>query len=295
MLSQPATQARSLAAQSPAQLNSLTKYPSILTLHALGERGRLTASLTTPALFEQPMTATEKIDGTSARLLVFADGSYLVGSRENLLTVSGDLFFDPAVGIVEGLRRMVFPQFANASGHLPALAYSVGTAAPAPLTVIYGEFYGGKVTASSKHYALPEQVGFRVFDVAVFADSVSLAEQLTADVRELSTWRESETPVGLRYGQPFLSEPELAAYLLQVGLPGVPQLPLFSITAAEASHEQVLGWLRQHIPHTQASLPGLQAPGHAEGAILRTADRSAIVKIRFEDYERTLNQRDQGR
>jgi hypothetical protein len=207
MPSQPETQARSLAAQSPAQLNSLTKYPSILTLHALGERGRLTASLTTPALFEQPVIATEKIDGTSARLLVFADGSYLVGSRENLLTVSGDLFFDPAVGIVEGLRRTVFPQLADASGHLPTLAYSVGTAAPAPLTVIYGEFYGGKVTASSKHYALPEQVGFRVFDVAVFADSASLAEQLTADVRELSTWRESETPAGLRYGQPLAPRP----------------------------------------------------------------------------------------
>jgi hypothetical protein len=281
------TQARLLAARSLAQLNSLTKYPSILTLHALGERGRLTAGITTLALLGQALSATEKIDGTSARLLVFADGSYLVGSRENLLTVSGDMLFDPAVGIVEGLRRLVFAQLADASGHLPALVYATG----APLTVIYGEFYGGKVTAASKSYSLPEEVGFRVFDVAVFADAASFADQLTADVRELSAWRESETAAGLRYGQPFLSETELAAYLLRVGLPGVPQLPHFPATANEISHEYVLGWLHQHIPHTQASLPGLPAPGRAEGAILRTPDRSAIVKIRFEDYERTLNQR----
>ncbi len=290
-----ATQARTLATTALAQLNSLTKYPSILTLHALGERGRLTPELTTPALFSQPLTATEKIDGTSARLLVFADGSYIVGSRENLLTVSGDLLFDPAVGIVDGLRRTTFLQFADTNGLLPALAYTTGAAIPAPLTVIYGEFYGGRVTASSKNYALPEQVGFRVFDVSVFTDATTLADQLLADVRELSAWRESETPAGLRYGQPFLPEAELAAYLVQVGLPDVPKLPPFNATAAEVSHEYVLDWLRQHTPHTQALLPGLPTPGRAEGAILRTADRSAIVKIRFEDYERTLNQRGQGR
>ena len=125
--------------------------------------------------------------------------------------------------------------------------------------------------------------------------SRQLLPMLLADVRELSAWRESETPTGLRYGQPFLPEAELAAYLVQVGLPDVPKLPPFNATAAEVSHEYVLDWLRQHTPHTQAPLPGLPTPGRAEGAILRTADRSAIVKIRFEDYERTLNQRGQGR
>jgi len=289
MVSPLPSQARAYAATAQAQLNSLTKYPSILTLHALGDRGRLTAALTTPALESQlPLLATEKIDGTSARLLVFADGSYVVGSREHLLTVSGDVLFDPAVGIVDGLRRTVFPSFADAGGHLPALAYAIGPNTLAPLTVIYGEFYGGKVTASSKHYALPEQVGFRVFDVAVFADASALADQLRADVRELAQWRETETPAGMRYGQPFLPQPALAAYLAQVGLPGVPHLPPFALASPDLTHEQVLAWLRQHLPHTQALLPGGPAPGRAEGAILRTADRSGIVKIRFEDYERTL-------
>jgi hypothetical protein len=286
--------ARTAVATSYAQLNSLTKYPSILTLHALGERGRLTPDLTTPAIGGQALLATEKIDGTSVRLLVFADGSWVVGSRENLLTVSGDLLFDPAVGIVDGLRRQLFPAFADAAGRLPTLPYATRAAGPAPLTVVYGEFYGGKVTAQSKHYALPEQVGFRVFDVAVFTDADTLAKQLRAEVRALATWRETETPTGIRYGQPFLDSSALTAYLGQVGLPSVPLLPSLTFSTAELTQEQVLEWLRQHLPNTLAQLPGLGTPGRAEGAILRTADRSAIVKIRFEDYERTLTPRSKG-
>jgi hypothetical protein len=294
MIAPSTSQVRAVLAASPAQLNSLTKYPSILTLHALGERGRLTSVLTTPAIMGQPLLATEKIDGTSARLLVFADGSWVVGSREHLLAVSGDLLFDPAVGIVEGLRRQLFPAFATPTGLLPTLAYAPAAATPAPLTVIYGEFYGGKVTAQSKHYALPEQVGFRVFDVAVFAEADVLAQQLKAEARELATWRESETSIGLRYGQPFLPAAALTAYLTQVGLPAVPALPTVTLTEATVTLEQQLAWLHQQLPHTQAQLPGLATPGRAEGAILRTADRSSIVKIRFEDYERTLTPRGKG-
>ncbi|WP_219733568.1 hypothetical protein [Hymenobacter sp. NBH84] len=124
------SQARATATRSLTQLNTLTKYPSILTLHALGERGRLTTDFTTPALFAQSLTATKKIDGTNTRLLVFADGSYVVGSRENLLTVSDDLLFDPAVGIVDGLRRLVFPQFVDEYGHLPRFVYTPPPVSP---------------------------------------------------------------------------------------------------------------------------------------------------------------------
>lgn len=284
------SQARAAALQALPQLNTLTKYPSILTLHALGERGRLTEALTTPGVLGEPLTATEKIDGTSARLLVFADGSYLVGSREHLLTVSSDVLFDPALGVVEGLRRLLAPH-ADAAGRLPALAHRATPDTPAAaLTVVFGEFYGGKVTANSKQYGPPEQVGFRVFDVAAFADAAALAAQLQADVRALAAWRETETPAGLRYGQPFLPEPALAAWLARTGLPAVPALPGLTLPA-DPAHPALLAWLQEYLPATRAALPGQPAPGRAEGAILRSADRRTIVKVRFEDYERTLGQR----
>jgi RNA ligase len=282
------SRARAAVVQALPQLNTLTKYPSILTLHALGEKGRLTAALTTPAVLGQTLGATEKIDGTNCRLLVFADGSYVVGSRENLLHASGDLLFDPAQGIVEGLRRTVLAQ--HPAADLSALAYQPAGGPAAPLTVIYGEFYGGRVTAGSKHYGPPELVGFRVFDVAVFPDEAALQQQLGTEPRELALWRESETPDGLRYGQPFLPAPVLAAYLAHTGLPAVPPLadvPL-PATAGELTHESMLAMLRRQLPQTTAALHETAVPGKAEGVILRSADRRSIVKVRFEDYERTL-------
>ena len=79
-------------------LNSLTKYPSIPTLHALGEKGRLTETLNVDFSGDD-VYATEKIDGTNARIIMLGD-EYIIGSRENLLTHSDDLLFDPAQGIV---------------------------------------------------------------------------------------------------------------------------------------------------------------------------------------------------
>lgn len=287
------TQARAAVAQALPQLNTLTKYPSILTLHALGEKGRLTAAMTTPAVLGQTLSATEKIDGTNARLLVFADGSYVVGSRENLLHASGDLLFDPAQGIVEGLRRLVLTQ--HPAADLSRLVYRQSSGQPAALTVVYGEFYGGRVTAGSKHYGPPELVGFRVFDVAAFSDEAALQQLLGREQHELSLWREAETPAGLRYGQPFLPTAALAAYLAPTGLPAVPALASLTLpaTAEELSHEAMLTLLREQLPQTTAALHESAAPGKAEGIILRSADRQSIVKVRFEDYERTLKQ--QGR
>ena len=284
------SRARAAVAQALPQLNTLTKYPSILTLHALGEKGRLTAALTTPAVLGQTLSATEKIDGTNARLLVFADGSYVVGSRENLLHVSGDLLFDPAQGIVEGLRRLVLAQ--HPAHDLSRLAHRQPDGQPAALTVVYGEFYGGRVTAGSKHYGPPDLTGFRAFDVAAFPDEASLHQLLGREPHDLSLWREAETPAGLRYGQPFLATDALAAYLAQAGLPAVPALAALALpaTAEALSHEAVLTLLREQLPQTTAALHEAATPGKAEGIILRSADRRSIVKVRFEDYERTLKQ-----
>lgn len=49
-------------------LNSMTKYPSIPTYHKLNEKGILTAERN--VIFDEPVFATEKIDGTNARILL---------------------------------------------------------------------------------------------------------------------------------------------------------------------------------------------------------------------------------
>ena len=64
------------------KINSLTKYPSILTLHKLGQKGRLTSEWATDIQGET-MFATEKIDGTNVRIICLGN-EYLVGSREFL-------------------------------------------------------------------------------------------------------------------------------------------------------------------------------------------------------------------
>jgi hypothetical protein len=48
---------------------------------------------------------------------------------------------------------------------------------------------------------------------------------------------------------------------------------------------QTHAWLKQIIPASKATLDE-NGIGRPEGVVVREADRSAIAKIRFEDYER---------
>jgi len=85
-------------------LNSATKYPSILTYHKLGERGRLTDVLNIDP--QGSLVVTEKVDGTNTRVIFMPDGYFLIGSREHLLYAKGDLIGNPALGIVESIKDL---------------------------------------------------------------------------------------------------------------------------------------------------------------------------------------------
>src|SRR6478752_4862424 len=87
------------------KLNSMTKYPSILTYHTLGEKGLLQERVQIP--FEGRVIGTEKVDGTNARLIFCPDESVIVGSREDLLWERRDLIGNPSMGIVEALKEPV--------------------------------------------------------------------------------------------------------------------------------------------------------------------------------------------
>lgn len=66
--------------------------------------------------FNGPVTLTEKVDGTNSRIIVLPDGSYLIGSREELLYARGDLIGNPALGIVDALRDVAENLRTTASG-----------------------------------------------------------------------------------------------------------------------------------------------------------------------------------
>ncbi|MFL5728100.1 MAG: RNA ligase family protein [Cytophagaceae bacterium] len=242
------------------KINTLTKYPSILTLHQLGERGRLKNELTTP-IENEIMYATEKIDGTNARIICYG-GQYLVGARELILHHSDDLYFDNAQGIVDGLKTL-----------------NIQVPETDIFTVIYGEFYGGKTSANSKWYG-QDKNGFRVFDIAEYKD----LSMLNLPLQEISTWRERETSTGITYGQNFLNRSDLKSRF-----PQFEYVPSVEFELGDMSHRTILENLRKFIPVTNVALSD-NASKKSEGVVLRNENRSKIVKLRFEDYERALKQ-----
>ncbi|MEL6733504.1 MAG: RNA ligase family protein [Bacteroidota bacterium] len=242
------------------KVNTLTKYPSILTLHKFGERGRFTNGITTN-IEGETMYASEKIDGTNVRIICYGE-EFLVGSRNNILHYSKDFYWDESMGIVNQFYKM----------NLPVVQ-------PDKLTIIFGELFGGKITANSKDYG-KEDHGYRVFDIAIIDDLDILEESITA----ISNWRESSLDSSiddtLAYGQRFLNLDELKSYNFDL----VPQIK-FELENFE--HLTVLNALEKYISQTNVALTET-ARGGTEGVVLRNHDRTKIVKLRFEDYRRTL-------
>jgi len=94
---------------------------------------------------------------------------------------------------------------------------------------------------------------------------------------DIAAWRESG-------GQSFADITKLSDLAMLSGVETVPRLvsPDLPVTI-----EETLEWLRSVAPRTIVPLDGV-AKGKAEGVVVRTATRSQIAKIRFEDYERTM-------
>lgn len=241
------------------KMNTLTKYPSILTFHKIGEKGKLTNELTTP-ISGKILKATEKIDGTNVRIIVY-ENEFLIGSREFILHHSHDLYYDQAQGIVEAIKNL-----------------KVNIPVTEKLTVIYGELFGGKVSANSKYYG-QDKLAFRVFDISEYGN-LSILEKSQA---EISKWRESETVNGIIYGQNFLTHSQIRTKFSEYDL--VPSID-FEL-GEDFSHQAILEKLRIYIPFTKVSLSG-NATKKSEGIVLRDEYRQTILKLRFEDYERTL-------
>ncbi len=247
-----------------ARLNALTRYPSIITYHPLDpkqSRPRGRHEETRPQVtFTGAVLATEKVDGVNARLVVAPDGSYLIGSRDEFLYAGGDLLHNPAMSIVETVRPFAEPL-------IDAVRPGAGVAA------CFGEVYGGKVTEGSRQYTGEQRLGFRLFDVAVLPD----AEAMLARPNDvIGAWREAG-------GQRFLAEGELQKLASTSGVPLTPRIAEIDANELPEGIEEALEFLEETLAKSRATLDA-GGGGRPEGLVLRTADRSAIAKMRYRDY-----------
>lgn len=255
-------------------LNSLTKYPSIPTYHALDPKNG--GLLEECVSFAGPggsdgVIATEKVDGTNARIILLPDGTYLLGSREELLYAQGDLIGNPALGIVEQLKPV-------ADALTGTLAHSGDNA----LRVLYLELYGGKVGGAAKQYTTdPARFGRRLFDAAYVG---LLDERLAWPAQQISAWRDGG-------GQAFRNEAQLTSAAQVAGVELAPRLlDEFYADALPTTVEGMHAMLLDVLPKTGVALDE-GAGGRPEGIVFRSPDRRVIAKARFQDYERTLKRR----
>ncbi|MFF4417047.1 RNA ligase family protein [Streptosporangium sp. NPDC001559] len=243
------------------KLNSMTKYPSIPTHHALDSKNG--GLLEEPTQYEGPVIGTEKVDGTNGRIVLLPDGNWLIGSREDLLTARGDIVHNPALGIVDALRGVA------------EKAATLGSGGFGEVLVLYLEVYGSKQLPAWKHYG-EGQAAVRMFDVMT-----APVDMLDWPVERIASWRQNG-------GQIFGSEKVLADLAAQAGVDLTPRL--FEIDGSDlpGDVEGMRAFLEQY-KTTQVATSG--EPGLNEGVVLRSPDRSVITKARFQDYDRTLKRR----
>lgn len=248
-----------------AKLNSLTKYPSILTYHTLGQKGVLTEEVN--ITFAGDVVLTEKVDGTNARVIMTPRGEWLIGSREELLTAHGDIIFNPAQRIVETLEEIASEMMWR------------WTPTDAMIT-FYFEVFGGGVGSNAKQYTTSKNTSYRLFDVGITRD---VDEKITWDREKIASWREHG-------GQEFADEQRIADFCERFALPRVPVINIAQGADLPLGTAGTHSFLKYHIDETKVALDNT-ARKRPEGLVLRTADRKQIAKVRFEDYERTARAR----
>lgn len=254
------------------RLNSMTKYPSILTYHKLGEKGVLDDVVLSSFPAKTMLYGTEKVDGTNVRIVFTPNNHVIVGSREDFLWESKDLIGNPAMGIVEYFRPVVARLLAdNFYSKFVATTKDIS-----PMLIIYGELYGKNIGAAAKNYTVNNSLNFRVFDVVL---QNNYQEILSWDRQKISLWRENG-------GQNFLDCDKIALCAHNAVFETVPHQFEMNSDDLPKSLTDTYEFLQKFV-QTKATIDAFpKNTGKAEGIVIRTKNRDAIAKLRFEDYER---------
>lgn len=250
------------------RLNTATKYNSIETYHPLGNRGIPEGE---PRYVfgegDEQRLYTEKIDGTNFRAVALPDGRKLIGNRNGLLTAIGDIIHNPAERIVDTVREWV-------------------TKLPTPTDgnarVYFGEVYGGSIGQNAKQYTTAKTMtGFKIFDIADIKWIWHVVHNW--ELADISEEREGGSL------QAFLPEAQFKFALHDAGLNELDDVPrrLMVVDTLPTDPAEVYAWLEKALPSSYAVLDP-SGQGKAEGVVVRTLDRSQILKVRFEDYAKLM-------
>lgn len=246
------------------KVNTLTKYPSIMTYHELnmgGVRDMLYRRAEFPGA-GQRLAVTEKVDGSNYRIVT--DGAdYLIGSRDRFVYAKGDRV------ITDDAARSVI-------GDVEGLMYY---AEDGCLTMFYGEVYGWRIQKARYNGADDKSRAFRLFDAWHIPLGVPLDSILSCSVEGIADWREANM-------QHWFRTETLAAFCGKAGVELVPQLGAIDADKMPMAAKDTAEWMEQYAK-TKAGFGGEGAGkdfGKAEGVVIRTPDRRWIRKLRFEDY-----------
>lgn len=253
------------------KINSATKYPSIDTYHTINPKNGGLLEEAMP--FSGKVLATEKVNGGNGRVIVMSNGDWFIGSREEILYAKGDRIVNPGLSIVPTLLPLV-------DGILGIDRSGLGTTG---IEVYFFEVYGHGIGGDAKNYTKTSGLtGARLFDVAWVPNIV-----LDLEREQISSWRQ-------RGGQKWYDERYLKHAAAETGIELAPRVAEFPAEELPQSIEDMHKFLHVLLPLTNVALDetGL---GRGEGIVFRTEDRSTIAKARFQDYERTLRRRAEGK
>ena len=256
------------------KVNSLTKYPSILTYHEIYQ-GSVLETLTNNEQFPSDaiLEMTEKVDGINSRM-IYLDGDFILGERKKIVFAKDDRINNSSI---------ISPMLYELSNFIQN-GFDDKNEEKSMLTVIYGESYGYNIASKKQYVINSNKRKYRVFDV-IQMPIEEVHKILAMDISQIALWRD-------HMNQPFLDTAKLGDFCKNFAVDRTPIIKEIKGSEIPVDCRETFAWMQSFsksqsvldIP-TEDVIPN-QKYARAEGVILRTKDRSMIRKLRFEDYQK---------
>lgn len=248
------------------RLNSATKYPSIETYHVQDPKNGMLQEQRNVAFDNYPVTLTEKVDGTNARIIVMPGGDFYIGSREELFHAKGDRVWNNQLSIVNTLYDLAYSGLAD--------DFTGGS-----IKTYYLEVFGAGIGQGAKNYTTSKHdTDYRLFDVCFVPLTV-----LDMEREKIASWRDHG-------GQVWLPEDSLQGLSRQEGIRLTPRLGQVDGSSLPQTVEETSRWLEEYLPKTNVAIDDT-GRGRPEGIVIRSNSRLLIAKAKHQDYARTLARR----